>query len=1377
MSFIIWNCFGAGGAEFQRALRHLVRVHNPLILILIETRVPGSRAMALGQSLNFSNVDVVEAEGFSGGIWMFWNSSAIKIDILLHNKQYLHAQVTMTSTGLGSCPWLFTAVYVRPQQANKKLFFDDIRVLHNSITIPCLIAGDFNSIKTSEEKRGGSWKTLDRCASFANWINDLQLVDLGFVGPQFTWFRGVTPRTRVACRLDRALSNTAWRLLYPEAFVRHLPRNKSDHVPLLIKLNNNSSPPAASPFRFQAAWLTHPDFHNVISPTWSPGKGLMEGLGELSSTLRDWNIQVFGNVFYRKRRLYNRLGGVQARLAQCCTGGLLKLERQILEELNEVLRQEEMIWFQKSRVQWLLFGDRNTTFFHTSTIIRRRRNKVEGLQNEDGIWVWDQLELKNIAVRFFLKLYTEDYPSRPQLISRCLFPSISETEYDRLCCAFSATEVKSAIFSMAAFKAPGPDGFHASFFQKCWSTMEASLCSSTLNALNHNIFEEHINDTHIALIPKIGNPETFSHFRPIGLCNVAYKVITKCIVARLKLILRNVVSPIQSSFVPGRQITDNIIIMQEAVASFKKKTGVTGGMILKLDLEKAYDRINWDFLRDTLSVLGLPRSLIEVIMTCVSTSHLRILWNGEPTHGFTPSRGLRQGDPLSPYLFVLCMERLNQLIIDSINAREWKPVRLSQSGPKTSHIFFADDIVLVAEASVRQAQVIKSVLDYFCSCSGQKVSFAKSRVFFSENTNDSVQDFICAELGVSKTDDLGKYLGVPIVHDRVTKANHRFVIDRVKGRLAGWKAKCLSFAGRTTLVRSVLSALPTYTMQSVLLPLSTCKVLDGLNRQFLWGAKDGERRMSLVKWDSVCQNRRDGGLGIKGAHDMNLALLSKLGWRIITEPQTLWVTVLRSKYGFNPDDVHVFKPKPKQSHTWKAIVASSPILVKGLSRIVRSGYTTRFWLDKWVDDFRLCDMVVQQIPSDQLQLKVKDYWIPSKSWDWLRIGVFLPNSIILKLASYVILSENGEEDGWYWSASPSGNFSVKSAYLIQSKIAGSMNPNTLVNWDCVWKLNSTERIRCFLWLVLHNGILVNVNRVRRRISTSDKCPSCSGSESTLHLLRDCPQTQVLWRRFVPQSQWSLFFNVDFHVWMVGNLTLQLKWKEFAWPTVFSMICWWLWKWRNNLIFNGGNNGAFDQVQFISNRLEEFVKATVNVGNIGGGSLHPRIISWICPDVGWVKLNTDGMSKGNPGISGTGGLIRDSNGMWLCGFMCNLGICTALLAELWGLYYGLEMAWKKGYRRVIVEIDSLIVLKLVMDGERVFHRYYWLIEGCKLFLKHDWEIKMQHQFREGNRAADWLANFAGASDLGHHEFDAPPAGLQFLLAADITGEGVPRVVRM
>lgn len=239
-----------------------------------------------------------------------------------------------------------------------------------------------------------------------------------------------------------------------------------------------------------------------------------------------------------------------------------------------------------------------------------------------------------------------------------------------------------------------------------------------MNFFDSGIPPPETNDVLLVLIAKVSKSEIITQFRPISLCNVLFKTITKTMVERLKSVISKLIGPAQASFIPGRLSTDNIVLVQEAVHSMRRKKGRKGWMLLKLDLEKAYDRIRWDFLEDTLVAVGFSEDWVRWIMRCVSGPTMNLLWNGEKTEAFTPTRGLRQGDPISPYLFVLCMGRLCHMIERSVESKQWKPISLSRSGPKLSHICLADDLIMFAEALVTQIEVIRKVLETFCSASG-----------------------------------------------------------------------------------------------------------------------------------------------------------------------------------------------------------------------------------------------------------------------------------------------------------------------------------------------------------------------------------------------------------------------------------------------------------------------------------------------------------------------------------------------------------------------------------------------------------------------------------------------------------------------------------
>lgn len=215
------------------------------------------------------------------------------------------------------------------------------------------------------------------------------------------------------------------------------------------------------------------------------------------------------------------------------------------------------------------------------------------------------------------------------------------------------------------------------------------------------------------------------------------------------------------------------------------------GYAIKIDLEKTYDCLEWSFIRDTLHLFKFPEHLISLVMSCVSSSTISVLfnffWGGGALDVFHPSRGIRQGDPLSPYIFIMCMEVLGALISEKCEAKLWNPVKASQGGIGFSHLFFADDLVLFTKVDRKNCLAVCEVLDSFCSMSGEKVSNEKPRVFFSPNVSGQDRVVFGDILGFRSTSSLGKYLGFPIKHTSVPQ-DFGFVIERVQNRLAGWKS-------------------------------------------------------------------------------------------------------------------------------------------------------------------------------------------------------------------------------------------------------------------------------------------------------------------------------------------------------------------------------------------------------------------------------------------------------------------------------------------------------------------------------------------------------------------------------------------------------------
>lgn len=209
------------------------------------------------------------------------------------------------------------------------------------------------------------------------------LTDLGFIGSKYTWIRGNKDATFTGARLDRALCNTEWLSCFPQTSVTHLARIASDYAPILVNTNERAPRTHATFFKFQAAWARHPDFNNCMQDMWSSDNSFLESIAKTKVNLKTWNMQVFDNIERRKKRLIARIGRIQKRLDEAPNTGLIKLVKKLCSNMEETLYQEELGWFQKSREEWIHSGDRNTRFYHAAMMVRRAKQKIHKLKDEN----------------------------------------------------------------------------------------------------------------------------------------------------------------------------------------------------------------------------------------------------------------------------------------------------------------------------------------------------------------------------------------------------------------------------------------------------------------------------------------------------------------------------------------------------------------------------------------------------------------------------------------------------------------------------------------------------------------------------------------------------------------------------------------------------------------------------------------------------------------------------------------------------------------------------------------------------------------------------------------------------------------------------------
>uniref|UniRef100_A0A2N9GNN9 Reverse transcriptase domain-containing protein n=1 Tax=Fagus sylvatica TaxID=28930 RepID=A0A2N9GNN9_FAGSY len=403
--------------------------------------------------------------------------------------------------------------------------------------------------------------------------------------------------------------------------------------------------------------------------------------------LKKWNKEVFG---YCQTRISNLMQQIQEIQKKENSEENFKIEASLQSELNEWLLRNEVMWRQKSRETWLREGDKNSKFFHLSTVIRRRRNAINIIKSDGGEWITEKKRIREHFQAKFIEHFSEEEVEFPPDLEGLVPHSITTEENEELCRIPTPQEIKKALFDMPTLKAPRP----------------------------RRLLPE-VNNSSIVLIPKIPNPTSVNHFRPISLCNVVYKTIAKILVARIRPLLHKLISPCQSAFIPGRWIAENGVIVHEMLHSFKKRKVKNGLMAIKLDLQKAYDRVNWNFLQAVLRNFGFNDIFVGWIMECITSVSYALLINGGKTKSFIPSRGLRQGDPLFPYLFILSQDILSRIIENQFNGGGLSGVKASIGSPAITHVMYADDIVMFSKATRNEASNLNHCIEKYCKWSGQ----------------------------------------------------------------------------------------------------------------------------------------------------------------------------------------------------------------------------------------------------------------------------------------------------------------------------------------------------------------------------------------------------------------------------------------------------------------------------------------------------------------------------------------------------------------------------------------------------------------------------------------------------------------------------------
>lgn len=589
----------------------------------------------------------------------------------------------------GKDVWGLAAIYGDPARVSNQQIWDEIESFLCQVNGNACLIGDFNAIIDCNEKRGGSSQLGANNTAFRSWIHANGLLDLGHHGPCYTWSNKQPGRANINQRLDRGLGSASWALQYPNSAIFHLPRFGSDHLPILLR----TDPPSVRgkpKFRVESWWSLKPGFKEVCQRAVSHGQA---DWTEVKSNFKK-EVKVWLGDQPSPEHMLKEVEGKMAVLnAEIPDQHTKWREQELNREHQQILHLKERYWYQRSRVDRAILGDGNTRYFHAMAVTRKRRNTIRAVQLNSGSWEPDPKKIRQLFVRHFKTIYAK-VQTRPILDTYPVdvfqeIQGIPQVAHFHLEALPTEGEVIKALNTIGPDKAVGPDGFTAAILQEHWEVFREPILGQVSAFFQTATMPSDVSRSNLVLIPKSEQAAKVGDYRPISVCNVIYKIISKLLTLRLKPYISGCISRAQSAFLPGREISENVILFREVLHSFALPSYSNKEFCLKVDLSKAFDRMDWDFLKDILPRYNFPPRFAKWVLGCVTSAEYTVVINGKGDGFFKPMCGLRQGCSLSPYMFILGMDILSRHLTYLVQKRITRGVRIAPSAAPLTDCLYA----------------------------------------------------------------------------------------------------------------------------------------------------------------------------------------------------------------------------------------------------------------------------------------------------------------------------------------------------------------------------------------------------------------------------------------------------------------------------------------------------------------------------------------------------------------------------------------------------------------------------------------------------------------------------------------------------------------
>jgi hypothetical protein len=650
----------------------------------------------------------------------------------------------------------------------------------------------------------------------------------------------------------------------------------------------------------------------------------------------------------------------------------------------------------------------------------------------------------------------------------------------------------------------------------------------------------------VVLLPKKEGAEEISDYRPISLIHAVSKIIAKILALRLSPHMDVLVSHAQSAFIKTRSIHDNFMYVRNLARRLHVRKTPT--LLFKLDIRKAFDSVKWEYILDLLQRRGFPSTFRNWIAALFCTSSSRILLNGIAGNPIAHGSGLRQGDSISPLLFVLAIDPLQKIMEVATAKGLFHKIRGRKAVLRTS--LYADDAAVFMAPIKKDIDNLSNILRLFGDVTGLVTNFTKSCVVPIRCGGINLSSLL-QNLPAARASFPLKYLGLPLSVWKLKAVDFQFLVDKVASKLVPWDGQNITSIGRTTLVKSVLSSQSLYFITSLIVPPGTLRNVNKLERAFLWAGTDKTTGAKCkVNWDSVCRPLGFGGLGVLNTEKFARAMRLRWLWFEWKEPNKMWIGL------GNPCD----------EMDYNLFYASTNIAVG-------NGARTPFWDAPWVHDQKPKEIApLLYAASMRKSWKIRE---ALKNDAWISKIKVTPSFSLAHFREFVRLwatlrdfhLQEDMEDDIVWKHTANGIYSAASAYdaQFQGTIRSPMK-------HTVWKAWAPPKVKFFAWLANQNRIWTNDRLAKRGWQNSGPCPLCKqASETVDHLFYKCRYTIRLWDMIkgwlqlghLDTSNWHLFQSAN--DWWVSQSDNNIPNRK-AMATLTMLISWTIWNERNARVF-------------------------------------------------------------------------------------------------------------------------------------------------------------------------------------------------------------------